>query len=64
MSTLVHSRGEGVKTWSKLVHVVVECPLMLQQLSNEDTGMYCDWLKNEQKVRICVAKSYHLTTEQ
>ena len=27
MSTLVHSRGEGVKIGSKLVHVVVECPL-------------------------------------
>ena len=27
MSTLVHLRGEGVKIGSKLVHVVVECPL-------------------------------------
>ena len=26
MSTLVHSRGEGVKIGSKFVHVVVECP--------------------------------------
>ena len=26
MSTLVHSRGEGVKIGSKLVHVVVEWP--------------------------------------
>ena len=26
MSTLVHSRGEGVKIWSNLVHVVVEWP--------------------------------------
>ena len=28
MSTLVHSRGVRVKIGSKLVHVVVECPLM------------------------------------
>ena len=27
MSTLVHSRGEGVKNGQNLVHVVVECPL-------------------------------------
>ena len=26
MSTLVHSRGEGVKIGQNLVHVVVECP--------------------------------------
>ena len=30
MSTLVHSRGEGVKIWSKIVHVVVEWPLSKQ----------------------------------
>jgi hypothetical protein len=29
MSTLVHSRGEGVKNGQNLVHVVVECPLRL-----------------------------------
>ena len=29
MSTLVHSRGEGVKIGQNLVHVVVECPLSL-----------------------------------
>ena len=28
MSTLVHSRGEGVKIGQNLVHVVVECPLI------------------------------------
>ena len=27
MSTLVHSRGEGIKIGQNLVHVVVECPL-------------------------------------
>ena len=26
MSTIVHSRGEGVKIGQNLVHVVVECP--------------------------------------
>ena len=31
--TFVHSRGDGVKIGSKLVHVVVECPLIGQYLS-------------------------------
>ena len=29
MSTLVHSRGEGVEIGQNLVHVVVECPLSI-----------------------------------
>ena len=33
MSTLVHSRGEGVKVGQNLVHVVVECPLSTHQFS-------------------------------
>ena len=32
MSTLVHSRGEGVKIGQNLVHVVVECPLIINTL--------------------------------
>ena len=31
MSTLVHTRGEGVKKGQNLVHVVVECPLSKSQ---------------------------------
>ena len=37
MSTLVHSRGEGVKIGSKLVHVVVECPLITLNLVKFDS---------------------------
>ena len=40
----------------------IELLLMLQQLIMKIAEIYCDWLRNEQKIRICVAKSYHLTT--
>ena len=40
MSTLVHSRGEGVKIGQNLDHVVVECPLKeldsMQELTWKD----------------------------
>ena len=32
ISTLVHSRGEGVEIGQNLVHVVVECPLIDKSL--------------------------------
>ena len=38
MSTLVHSRGEGVKTGKNLVHVVVECPLVIVMTSSYRTN--------------------------
>ena len=38
MSTLVHSRGEGVKIGQNLVHVVVECPLRMLKVEITNEG--------------------------
>ena len=51
MSTLVHSRGEGIKNGQNLVHVVVECPptghptYFGDFLISFRFRKSCDWLK-------------------